>query len=220
MAQVELQTRTQTITRTEYLGRFVEDLARRLSGHWGPYYAQIISKGVIQRQYIATLFVSYLKGRELVGKVELHIDYLRHRVNIDRHGERFAFDIDSPVAAQASPGLEQFIAVFAKLINVRGVSVELSWYWSSGIDVEEARQWMGSAAAEVHQWRQGDLSTVGSGAHPRAALEELDRRMEGGRRPATAEINHRPGGLDEVQLTGQIVLEALADRREGENNGE
>lgn len=212
MAQVAIGPRTETITRTQFLGELVRDLTRRLSGVMGFWYGELIRKGIVERQYISTLFISYLREERLVGRVELHIDYQRHRINLARQGELFAFDPATSAAHQASPGLEKFIAIFVKLLDVPDVTVEMSWYWTRGIDQEEAMAWMGAREGQLHRWLEGEPSTVGGSPTSRTTLEALDRIASGDSLPATAEVNHRPGGLDEVHLTGQLVLDALRGR--------
>ncbi|MBI4871219.1 MAG: hypothetical protein HY814_06590 [Candidatus Riflebacteria bacterium] len=219
MSDVSVKSRVETVTRTELLGRFLQEVTKRLTGYMSCFYADTIAKGVIQRQYIGTILISYLKQEKLVGRVRVDIDYHRHRFNIEGKGVEVSLDPGVSVASQVSPSLDRFLSFFARVLQLDGVTVELSWYWYPGIDVTEANRWMNARDGQFRDWLGGGRQNVDNGFLG-LGLDELDRDPDLPPAAVIAQVNHTPGALDEVSLHGQVVLDALQRGRKEERDGE
>lgn len=215
MAEVELSSRVETVTRTEMVGRFLEEVVRRLSYWSGEEHARTLWRGVVERHYIGTVMISYLRAEKLVARVQVGIDYRRHRLNIDRLGAQMPLDPRRSVASQISPPLESFLAFFEVLSRTRGVTTELTWYWADGIDSAEARRWMGTTIAPLRDWHAGRREDVAGRRPVATALHDEAASVERLDAVTTGELRCRPGALDEVELIGQVVIDGLRRQREG-----
>lgn len=121
--------RTEVMSRTGFLGRFVREVVLDLMGKAALLHGldELVDRGIVEEQSVSSVIVEYAVEERLVGRVSIDIDYQRHRLNCSRIGETFAVDLDRGSAAQVSEAIARLVAFFQKFREAARPAGRLLW---------------------------------------------------------------------------------------------
>jgi hypothetical protein len=220
MAEVQVDSKVEVITRTQFLGRLMLELVEDLMGTVLYSAEETIMKGIVENQYIDTITIDYIKGKRIIGDVAIEIDWDRHRLNIRKFGKTITYDLTKTAKEQISKAIVELIKFFTEWREKTGAHPELRWYWRRGIDVEEASERMGSKIAQQLQWHPGERKDVSSLLREREQVPFGDFGTPQAVEASTPdEIEYtfslRPKKFDEILITGRVVdpEQVMGDKR-------
>lgn len=168
MGGVQVDSRVDVITRTEFVGRFVLELIDDLMGREGEYayyLEELILKGVVENQLVGSFCIDYIKSGKALGQVTIEIDWKEHALNIDRFGEKIRLAPGKTTQEQVSQAIVQLVSYLKDYQTRTDARPRLTWAWRHGVDSQKAAKIMGSAVADRlprHEGRPQDLATTGA----------------------------------------------------------
>lgn len=164
MTYADANTATQTETRISIIVAQINYVVRETTG--ATRFKDILEQGMLQNKWISKVSVVALDEKDKIwAEIEVNVDWDKHKINLNRHGESLAIDKTAPEGEQVSWVIGEIVKWFTNYTKKSKFRTEWTVTYIPEITNDSQRRatinkQLGLVAAPNRSWANASIENI------------------------------------------------------------